>query len=188
MKTKQFFANAASKALALAATVMMMSMAFSACSSDNDDPKPDPEPELKANTVTFDGVEKPVLSAEYRNEGGGNYYLYLNLNADGSEYIILAVNQSLHITGTPVKLTQKQNYSWSWEVSYMTSEGKHPFYASGKLTETELPVFTTGTLTVSGSPIGTINIKLVNGRVKGTDGKEHTFTASYSGTMKEFQF
>ena len=187
MKTKQFFANAASKALALAATVMMMSMAFSACSSDNDDPKPDPEPELKANTVTFDGVEKPVLSAEYRNEGGGNYYLYLNLNADGSEYIILAVNQSLHITGTPVKLTQKQNYSWSWEVSYVTSEGKYPFYASGKLTETELPVFTTGTLTVSGSPIGTINIKLVNGRVKGEDGKEHTFPASYSGTMKEFQ-
>ena len=43
MKTKQFFANAASKALALAATVMMMSMAFSACSSDNDDPKPDPD-------------------------------------------------------------------------------------------------------------------------------------------------
>ena len=188
MKRNNFFAKAAGRTLALAATVMMMSAAFTACSSDNDEPKPDSKPELKAQTVIIDGKEKPVLSAEYRNEGGGNYYLYLNLNADGSEYIILAVNQSLHITGTPVKLTQKQNYSWSWEVSYMTSEGKHPFYASGKLTETQLPVFTTGTLTVSGSPIGTINIKLVNGRVKGKDGKEHTFTASYSGTMKEFQF
>ena len=167
----------------------MISAAFVGCSKDsNDDNRLTTLSEPKPNTVVLNGRERPVLSAEYRNEGGGNYYLYLNLNADGSEYIILAVNQSLHITGTPVKLTQKQNYSWSWEVSYVTSEGKYPFYASGKLTETELPVFTTGTLTVSGSPIGTINIKLVNGRVKGEDGKEHTFTASYSGTMKEFQF
>lgn len=187
MRTNKFFANAASKVLALAA-VVMMSMAFTACSSDNDDPKPNPKPGLKAQTVILDGMEKPVLSAEYRNEGGGNYYLYLNLNADGSEYIILAVNQSVHITGTPVDLTQKQeNGSWPWEVTYVLSDNSYLIYASGNPALTKLPVFTTGTLTVSGSPTGTINIKLENGRVKGEDGKEHTFTASYSGTMTKLK-
>lgn len=104
MKTKQFFANAASKALALAATVMMMSMAFSACSSDNDDPKP----ELKAQTVIIDGKEKPILKAEYKDEGDGDYSLYLNLSADGKEKMEIQLNKAQHITGSPIDLTKKE--------------------------------------------------------------------------------
>lgn len=46
-------------------------------------------------------------------------------------------------------------------------------------------IFDTGTLTMSGSPDGTANIKLENGRVKGSDGKEHTFAISYKGTATE---
>ena len=73
MRIKQFFANAASKALALAAAVMM-SMAFTACSSDNND-EPKPKPEMFSNTVTLDGVEKPILKAKYDDRGKGNYFL-----------------------------------------------------------------------------------------------------------------
>ena len=129
MKTKQFFAKAASKALALAATVMMMSMAFTACSSDNDDPKPDPEPELKANTVTLDGVEKPVLSAEYDDKGYGNYYLFLNLDAKGEEYLTVGVNKMLHITGSAIDLAKKEPERDGpyWLLSYITSKNKNLF-------------------------------------------------------------
>ena len=185
MRIKQFFANAASKALALAATVMM-SMAFTACSSDNND-EPKPKPEMFSNTVTLDGVEKPILKAKYDDRGKGNYFLYLNLSADGKERVTIQLNKNLHITGSPIKLTEKEKKhkgKWYWAVNYYGDDGKRIIHTYGD-PSSEDPVFNTGTLTMSGSPESTINIKLENGRVKGTDGKEHTLAISYSGKMTE---
>ena len=185
MKRNNFFAKAAGRTLALAATVMMMSAAFTACSSDNDEPKPDPKPELKAQTVTIDGKEKPILKAEYKDEGG--YSLYLNLSADGKEKVEIQLNKAQHITGSPIDLTkkEKEHGGWYWAVDYYKSDGTSLIKTYAAPDDSDFPVFTTGTLTVSGSPEGTINIKLENGRVKGEDGKEHTLTANYSGTMTE---
>ena len=183
MKRKNFFAKAAGRTLALAATVMMMSAAFTACSSDNDEPKPDPKPEFKVQTVTIDGKEKPILKAEYKDEGG--YSLYLNLSADGKEKVEIQLNKAQHITGSPIDLTkkEKEHGGWYWAVDYYKSDGTSLIKTYAAPDDSDFPVFTTGTLTVSGSPEGTINIKLENGRVKGEDGKEHTLTANYSGTM-----
>ena len=187
MKRNNFFAKAAGRTLALAATVMMMSAAFTACSSDNDEPKPDPKPELKAQTVTIDGKEKPILKAEYKDEGDGDYSLYLNLSADGKEKVEIQLNKAQHITGSPIDLTKKEKKhgGWYWVVVYYKSDGTSLIKTYAAPDDSDFPVFTTGTLTVSGSPEGTINIKLENGRVKGEDGKEHTLTANYSGTMTE---
>ena len=185
MNKKTFFANAASKALALAATVMMMSAAFTACSSSNDEPTTEP----KANTVTLDGEEKPILEAGYQYWGDGNYVLFFSLSASSQERVRLGLNKELHVTGNPINLTEKEKNRkryddrFHWGVTYLNAHGNLLFYANGTPHINE-PVFETGTLTISGSPDGTINIRLENGRVKGSDGKEYTFTLSYSGTME----
>ena len=189
MNKKTFFANLASKALALAATVMM-SAAFTACSSSNNDDDggggTPPSPEPKAQTVTLDGAEKPILKAEYEDKGNGNYKLYLNLSADGKERVTIQLNKDLHITGNPIDLTKREEEhsgKWYWSVEYYKPDDTKLIDTYGK-PGNSFPVFKTGTLTISGSPDGTINIRLENGRVKGSDGKEYTFTLSYSGTME----
>ena len=184
MKHNNFFANAASKALALATTVMM-SVAFTACSNSNDEPTTEP----KANTVTLDGEEKPILEAGYQYWGDGNYVLFFSLSASSQERMRLGLNKELHVTGNPINLTEKEKNRkryddrFHWGVTYLNAHGNLLFYANGTPHINE-PVFETGTLTISGSPDGTINIRLENGRVKGSDGKEYTFTLSYSGTME----
>ena len=191
MKTKKFFANVASKALALAATVMMMSVAFTTCSSSNDDDGgggTPPSPEPKAQTVTLDGAEKPILKAEYEDKGNGNNKLYLNLSADGKERVTICLNKDLHMTGSPINLTKKEEKhdgKWYWSVNYYEPDDNKLINTFGK-PDSSKPVFTTGTLTISGSPDGTINIKLENGRVEGTDGKKHTLVLSYSGSMEKY--
>ena len=187
MNKKTFFANAASKALALA-TVVMMSAAFTACSSSNDDDGGGGTPPTpKAQTVTLDGAEKPILKAEYEDKGNGNYKLYLNLSADGKERVTICLNKELHMTGSPIDLTKREEThtekEWYWEVIY-SDHGKSLFDTWGTL-GSPITLFITGTLTVSGSPDGTLNIRLENGCVKDSDGKKHTFTVSYSGTMTE---
>ena len=181
MRTKKFFASAAKAAFALAAA-MMMSTAFTSCSKDNDDK---PEPKF-TNTVTLDGVEKPIVKAEYKDMLNGNYALYLYLSADGKERVRFELNKDLHMSGSPVDLTKRgkgQGFECYWMVEYYKSDGTQLIDSYGAPGEDDYPVFTTGTLTVSGSFDGTINIKLENGRVKGKDGKEHTLTISYSGKI-----
>ena len=183
MKHNNFFANVASKALALAATVMMMSAAFTACSSSNDGPTTEP----KVNTVTIDGAEKPILKAEYihRVISSGDYILYLYLSDDHKEKVEFHLNTDLHMNGTTdLAKKESEDNEQFWSVDYYTSNGNHLIDTYGDPNDNN-PVFTTGTLTVSGSPQGTINIKIENGRVKGTDGKEHTIVLSYSGTMEK---
>ena len=191
MSKKIFFASAAKAAFALAA-VVIMSLAFAACGSDNDDDGggggiPDTSlPEPKAQTVTIDGKEKPIVKAEYKDETGGNYSLYLYLSADRKERVKLELNKDLHMSGSPVDLTKRgkgQGFKCYWMVEYYKSDGTQLINSYGAPGEDDYPVFNTGTLTASGSPESTLNIKLENGRVMGEDGKEHTLTISYSGKM-----
>jgi len=181
MKTTSFFASCAKAAFALAA-VVMMSAVFTSCSKDSDD---DDEKKF-TNTVTFGGMEKPIVKAEYEDENNGNYALYLYLSADGKERVRFELNKDLHMSGSPVDLTKRgkgQGFECYWMVEYYKSDGTQLINSYGAPGEDDYPVFTTGTLTVSGSPESTLNIKLENGRVKGDDNKEHTLTVSYSGTM-----
>ena len=184
MRAKHFFANAASKALALAATVMMMSAAFTSCSKDSDDDNGG-LPTPKAQTVTIDGAEKPILKAEYDDEGDGDYNLYLYLSTNHKEKVKFELNKDLHITGKPINLTKKEEShegKWYWVVQYYKPDDTKFINTFGD-PDSKDPVFNTGTLTMSGLPTAIINIKLENGRVKGSDGKKHTLTLSYNGTM-----
>ena len=185
MKQNNFFANAANKALALAA-VVMMSAAFTSCSKDSDDDNGS-LPTPKAQTVTIDGVEKPILKAEYEDNTYGNYDLYFYLSADRKKNVLIQLNKDLHMTGKPINLTKKEEShegKWYWAVDYKIKDDVYLIETLGK-PGTDDPVFTTGTLTVSGLPTAIINIKLENGRVKGSDGKKHTLTLSYKGKMNK---
>ena len=183
MKTTSFLASCAKAAFALAA-VVMMSAVFTSCSKDNDDDNP---PAPKTQIVVLDGVEKPIVKAEYEDKGSGNYNLYLYLSADRQEKVEVQLNKDLHMTGSPVKLTEKEKKhdgKWYWVVKYYKPDGTTLIYTFAK-PGNEKPVFTTGTLTISGSPESTLNIKLENGRVKDINGNEHTLVVSYSGPMTE---
>ena len=183
MKTTSFLASAAKAAFALAA-VVMMSAVFTSCSKDSDDD----DAKKFTNTVTFDGMEKPIVKAEYEDENNDNYALYLYLSADGKERVRFELNKDLHMSGSPVDLTKRgkgQGFECYWMVEYYKSDGTQLINSYGAPGEDDYPVFTTGTLTASGSPESTLNIKLENGRVKGDDNKEHALTVSYSGTMTE---
>ena len=192
MNKKTFFAKAASKALALAATVMMMSAAFTACSSSNNDDDggggtpPLPKP-TGTGTVTLDGEEKPILMAEYKDKADGNYILYFYLSDDHKEKVIMQLNKDLHMTGHAFNLTEreKEHAGFCWAVEYYKPDGTILIDTYGAPGEDDYPVFKIGTLTASGSPESTINIRLENGRVKGTDGKEHTLVLSYSGPIRK---
>ena len=160
----------------------MMSAVFTSCSKDNDDDNP---PAPKTQIVVLDGVEKSIVKAEYKDYGNDNYSLYLYLSADRKEKVEVQLNKDLHMTGSPVKLTEKEKKhkgKWYWAVNYYGDDGKRIIDTYGDPSSKD-PVFNTGTLTMSGSPESTINIKLENGSVIGTDGKEHTLAISYSGPM-----
>ena len=177
-------ASAAKAAFALAAAVMM-SGAFTSCSKDSDDDNGG-LPTPKAQTVTIDGVEKPILKAEYDDEGDGDYNLYLYLSTNHKEKVKFELNKDLHITGKPINLTKKEEKhdgKWYWAVLYYKPDDTKFIRTFGDPDAPGIPVFTTGTLTMSGLPTAIINIKLENGRVKGSDGKKHTLTLSYNGTM-----
>ena len=169
----------------------MMSAVFTACSSSDDDNGggTPPPPAPKAGIVTLDGTEKPIVKAEYEDQKAGDYRLYLYLSADRKERVQIELNKDLHITGSPVKLTEKEKKhggKWYWVVECYKPDGTTLIYTFADPDSSD-PVFKTGTLTISGSPDGTINIKLENGSVKGEDGKDHTFTVSYSGKMTKQQ-
>ena len=184
MSKKLFLASAAKAAFALAAAVMM-SAAFTSCSKDSDDDNGS-LPTPKAQTVTIDGVEKPILKAEYDDEGDGDYNLYLYLSTNHKEKVKFELNKDLHITGKPINLTKKEEKhdgKWYWAVQYYKPDDTKFIRTFGDPDAPEIPVFTTGTLTMSGLPTAIINIKLENGHVKGSDGKKHTLTLSYNGTM-----
>ena len=186
MKTTSFLASCAKATFALAA-VVMMSAAFTACSSSDDDDNgggTPPPPAPKAGIVTLDGTEKPIVKAKYEDNGYGNYEL--QLLTDTKEIVRIDFNKKQHMTGSSVKLTEKEeeHTGFYWLVKYYKSDGSNLISAFGYFGSAE-PVFKTGTLTMSSSSGENINIQLENGRVMGKDGKEHTLTISYSGPMTE---
>ena len=189
MIKKRFFASCAKAAFALAA-VVMMSTAFTSCSKDNnDDNGGGGLPAPKAQTVTIDGEEKPILKAEYEDKANDNYILYLYLSADGKEKVEMELNKEQHMSGTSIDLRKKEDAhsGFYWSVDYYTAAGPrlidtYAYSGSGE------PVFKTGTLTATGDPAaGTISIKLENGFVAGNDKKDYTLTVSYSGPITKKQ-
>ena len=114
MITKQFFASAAKAAFALAA-VVMMSAVFTSCSKDNDDDNPSAP---KTQIVVLDGVEKPIVKAEYKDKKDGDYILYFYLSDDHKEKVTMQLNKDVHMTGNPVNLTEREKThdGWYWMV------------------------------------------------------------------------
>ena len=193
-----FLARAAKATFALAA-VVMMSTAFTSCSKDNNDdnggsPVPNvedtkPLPTPKAQTVTLNGVEKPIVKAEYT--GNQSYTMYLYLSDDGVDKVILEMDKLLHMSGSPIDLTEKEtptpNGEYHWMVGYYKSSNTASIGVTGS-PDVEKPVFETGTLTVKGDPATGIDIKLDNGRVVGTDGNTvYKLNISCNGLMTKQQ-
>ena len=176
--TKNLFFARAAKTIFAFATVVMMSTAFTSCSKDNDEPK-------FTGTVTVNGVERPIVKAEY--EGNQSYTMYLYLSDDGVDKVMLEMDQVLHMDGRPIKLTQKEtpvpNGEYHWMVGYYKSSNTASISVTGS-PDVEKPVFETGTLTVKGDPATGIDIKLDNGRVVGTDGNTvYKLNISCNGPM-----
>ena len=163
--TKNLFFTRAAKTIFAFATVVMMSTAFASCSKDNND-----EPKF-TGTVTVNGVERPIVKAEYA--GNQSYTIYLYLSDDGVDKVILEMDKLLHMSDSSIDLTQKEtptlNGEYHWMVGYYKSSNTASISVIGS-PDVEKPVFETGTLTVKGDPATGIDIKLDNGRVIGTDG------------------
>lgn len=98
--TKNLFFARAAKTIFAFATVVMMSTAFASCSKDNND-----EPKF-TGTVTVNGVERPIVKAEYA--GNQSYTIYLYLSDDGVDKVILEMDKLLHMSDSSIDLTQKE--------------------------------------------------------------------------------
>ena len=191
MTKKVFFANAASKALALAA-VLMMSLGLASCGGNNDDDGGGKQPELPVpnnQTIRIDDKEYPIKSTQYEYLGGGMYELTLSLSDFSGQKVVIRVDKKHHMTGNEIELSKKENThdGLYWGVTYYDKDNKEIFDTWGKPNHNVDAIFNTGTLSVKGQPDGNIEIILLNGRVKGTDGKEHTLVMSYSGTMNLYE-
>ena len=189
MTTKTIFASCAKAAFALAA-VVMMSAAFTSCSKDNDnnDGRTTPLPEPKAQTMTIDGIEKPITKATYEDRGTDKCWLRLFPSNDEDEVLKLELSITRHITGKLIDLTQREkpvnDTELYWSVRYFVKGHNTTLLGSWGNPDASSPLFTTGTLTVSNPTGNSFTIVLRNGRVIGiNDGKEHTITVSYSGQI-----
>ena len=176
--TKNLFFARAAKTIFAFATVVMMSTAFASYSKDNDEPK-------FTGTVTVNGVERPIVKAEYT--GNQSYTMYLYLSDDGVDKVILEMDKLLHMSGSPIDLTEKEtptlNGEYHWMVGYYKSSNTASISVTGS-PDVEKPVFETGTLTVKGNPATGIDIKLDYGRVIGTDGNT-VYNINCNGPMTQ---
>lgn len=184
MKKNNLLASMAGKALALAAA-MMMSMAFTACSSDDDDVVP-----TFTNTIVLDGVSMPITDAGIDEDefNEGNYEIVLFVSEDKG--IKILAGKEPH-DGKTIDLTKKEpeHDGWYWSVEGYNPERIFDTYGEPK---TSYPVFMSGTLYVKllgsegGKPV--FEIVLKNGKVKGEgeygDGKEHTVSLNFKGSMR----
>ena len=145
-------------------------------------------PEPRNVYVTFDEEEKPIIKAEYKDEGKGNYTFYLNLSNDGTEKVLLNLNKDLHMTESAIELNKREEKhskgEYYWSINYYNPYGNCLINTYSDL-NSDIPVFTTGTFTFKGSFKLGVDFNLKNGLVKGTDGKEHSLVFSYTGTMTQ---
>ena len=169
------------------AVAMCISVVFTSCSKDDDD-----EISVSAtNTVTIDGVTKPILSAGIDKSDlyeDGNYDIYLFLSDDKKEYVNIMASALYH-DGKTIDLTQKEteHSGWSWVVEYRTSKFVKIFTTYGK-PDSEYPVFQRGTLYVKRTGFGAeFEIRLKDGKVKAEgkygDGEEHTISLNFKGML-----
>lgn len=187
MKTTHFLASAAKAAFALAA-VFTLSFAIASCSKSDDDN----EPKVPANTIVIDGVAMPVTDAgiDESDLNGGNYDIYLFLSEDKKEYIEIMANKSHH-DGKIIDLTKKEPERDGWYWAVECRNPKKIFVTFGD-PSMSYPVFMSGTLYVKrladadGKPV--FEIVLKNGKVKGEgeygDGKEHTVSINWKGSLR----
>lgn len=187
MKTTHFLASTVKAAFALAA-VFTLSFALASCSkSDNDTPD---VPEAPANTIVLDGVTMPVTDAEIDEVklNKGNYEIILFVSE--KKGIEIMAGKEPH-DGKTIDLTKKEpkHDGWYWSVECYNPEKIFDTYGEPG---NSYPVFMSGTLYVKhlgsegGKPV--FEIVLKNGKVKGEgeygDGKEHTVSINWKGSLR----
>ncbi len=145
-----------------------------------------PLPAPKAGTVTIDGKEKTIHTAQYKHVGYDDYWIQLFLSDDHKERVELWLDTKAHI-GHDTDLTKQEEAltMGHWQITYHDSKGNRLICACG--THEGPILFETGTLTVAGDIDGTLNIKLENGRIVGENGKEYTLTLSYNDAMTKME-
>lgn len=170
---------------ALLATIMLLAAPVFLSSCDNDD-----DPKVQ-NSVTIDGKQRIILKAgiDKSDLADNQYDIYLFLGAN--EYVRIMAEHVYH-NGKLVDLTKKEpeHDGWYWAVEAYVPNCIINTYAEPG---TSYPVFQSGTLYLKrfsddsdGNPV--FGIKLVDGKVNGTeeygDGKEHTISLYYEGSME----
>lgn len=139
--------------------------------------------QAQQNTVTIDGVEKTIL---YTRFSGDDDDFRAFLSANGTEYVCIEGNRTLHATYNGIDLTKKepkhdgQGYR---SVDYL-KDGKKRFYA---VAEPNLywALFTNGLMYIFGDPRPSrkvCGISLYNGEITDTkhgDGKKHSIKIDY---------
>ena len=170
----------------LLATIMLLAAPVFLSSCDNDD-----DPKVP-NSVTIDGIQRTILKAGIDKsdlQEDGNYDIVLFWGAN--EGVKIMASHVYH-NGKLIDLTKKEpeHDGWYWAVeAYMPNCIIDTYAEPG----TSYPVFQSGTLYLKrlsddsdGNPV--FEIKLVDGKVKGTgeygDGKEHTISLYYKGSME----
>lgn len=183
MKRNNFFASMSCKAFAIAVT-LIMGLTISSCKKDSDNK---PEPEIPANTAIIDGDTKPVsgvtIDKGYLDDNKYRIFLYF------SDYEYIRLEADYYHDGKTIDLTKKEpdKSGWTWLVRYV-KYASIIFYADGG-SHTPMPAFISGTLYIKrleddadGNPV--FEIKLENGRLEDADGKEHTISLNYKGSLE----
>ena len=153
-----------------------------------------PQQAQAQNTVTIDGVEKPILSTVF--SGGYHkkaFFVYLYLSDDKKEYVEISGNKDLHATYDYIDLTKKedrQKIHWVWGLYYWgvqytkNGNGNELFIARGD-SALDHVVFTKGDMKIYGDPRPTrkvCGISLYSGEITDTkygDGQKHTISIDY---------
>lgn len=142
------------------------------------------------NTITLDGVTMLIIDAGIDEDefNEGNYDIVLFVSEDKG--IKIMAGKEPH-DGKTIDLTKKEpeHDEWYWSVECYNPELIFDTYGEPK---TSYPVFMSGTLYVKllgsegGKPV--FEIVLKNGKVKGEgeygDGKEHTVSLNFKGSMR----
>ena len=140
--------------------------------------------------IILDGVTMPITGAgideDYLNEGHYNIVLYVTETMG----VTIMADKAYH-DGKTIDLTKKEPEHDGWYWSFECYNPKLIFDTYGE-PGTSYPVFMSGTLSVKslgsedGKPV--FEIVLKNGKVKGEgeygDGKEHTISLNFKGSMR----
>ena len=169
----------------LLATIMLLAAPVFLSSCDNDD-----DPKVP-NSVTIDGKQRIILKASIDKSDLADNQYDIHLFLGANEYVQIMAEHVYH-NGKLIDLTKEEpeHDGWYWVVEAYMPNCIIETYAEP---ESANPVFQSGTLYLKrlsddsdGNPV--FEIKLVDGKVNGTeeygDGKEHTISLYYKGSME----